>query len=78
MGGRAHLSNLASEKLRRKPGAGLPPAVRIRTRLAGPCSPSCGHGVGPWRGVRTYIRKVVEGMHWRMHAEPAFSIGSHE
>ena len=27
--------------------------------------------------VGNQIRKVVEGMHWRMHAEPALSIGSH-
>ena len=76
-GRRVEVVKVAVEKLRRKPGAGLPPAVRIRTRLAGPCSPSSGHGFRPWRGVRTYIRKVVEGMHWRMHDEPSFTIGSH-
>ena len=49
----------------------------IRIRPEAPCAPSCGLGGGPSRGVCNQIRKVVEGMHWRMHDEPSFTIGSH-
>ena len=76
-GGRAHLGNLASEESLAKTGSGQPIAVRIGARPAGLCPPSCGHGVGPWEVVVNQIRKVVEGMHWRMHDEPSFTIGSH-
>ena len=49
----------------------------IRIRPEAPCAPSCGLGGGPCRGVCNQIRKVVEGMHWRMHDEPSVTIGSH-
>ena len=77
-GGRAHLPKVGAEKSQHKQASGTSPLLPEGGLLAGPCPPWCGHEVGPWRGVITYIRKVVEGMHWRMHAEPAFSIGSHE
>ena len=49
----------------------------ICIRLVAPGSPSCGLEVGPWGEVMNQIRKVIEGMHWRMHDEPSVTIGSH-
>ena len=52
-----------------------PTAEPIGTLPAGLCPPWCGLEVGPCGGVGNQIRKVVEGMHWRMHEELTFTIG---
>ena len=63
--GRRHLA-------RRSAATGL-----IRIRPEAPGSPSCGLEVGPWGEVMNQIRKVIEGMHLKMHDEPSVTIGSH-
>jgi hypothetical protein len=77
MGRRAHLPKVASADRRRDLAQQWATTGPICIRPEAPCQPWCRLEVGPCRGVRNQIRKVVEGMHWRMHAEPAFSIGSH-
>ena len=77
MGGRAQLAKVGSLKARHKQASGTSPLLPEGGLLAGMGPPWCGLEVGPWGQVMNQIRKVVEGMHWRMHAEPALSIGSH-
>ena len=74
---RAHLPKVRPERGRHKQVSGNAPLLPKGVLLAGTGSPSCGLEVGPWGEVMNQIRKVIEGMHWRMHDEPSVTIGSH-
>ena len=77
MGRGAHLPKVAPPEVWRHLAQRLPTAGLICIRLVATCPPWCGLEVGPWGQVMNQIRKVVEGMHWRMHDEPSVTIGSH-
>ena len=77
MGGRAPLAKVGRPKARYKQVSSESSLWPEGGLLVGMGPPWCGLEVGPWGEVSNQIRKGLEGMHWRMHAEPALSIGSH-